>query len=98
MIPVRRRPATKVVVFQCPAGAASTKALAPDTPARAAGHGGRGSGLVQEDEALGIHVALPHPPLLAMSSHVGTVLLGGAQRLFLCDRPSRRSVLQIVEM
>src|SRR5689334_10989169 len=55
------------------------------------------SRLVEKDEALGIHVALPHPPTATMLGHIGPVLLRGSQRLFLCDRPSRCSMSAMVE-
>src|SRR6185295_19163002 len=73
------------------------QALAPWTPAGAAGHRcGRG-GLDDEDEALSIHVALPHPPAAAVAGHVGPILLGRSQALFLCDSPSRWSMSAMVE-
>src|SRR5215212_2977336 len=73
------------------------QALAPGTPAREAGHRCGGGGLVQEHEALAIHVALPHPPAAAVPGHVGPILLGRSQALFLCDRPSRCSMSAMVE-
>ena len=79
-------------------GRSIDQALAPGTPAIAPGHVGGGARLVQEHEALRIHVALPHAPASPVARHVRPVLLGGPQRLFLCDRPSRRNVLQMVEM
>src|SRR3954451_21038762 len=73
------------------------QALASWTPAGEAGHRcGRG-GLVDEDEALTIHVALPHPPAAAVPGHVGPILLAGSQALFLCDRPSRWSMSAMVD-
>src|SRR3954469_11047276 len=65
------------------------QALASWTPAGEAGHRCGGGGLVDEDEALAIHVALPHPPAAAVPGHVGAILLGRSQALFLCDRSSR---------
>src|SRR3954469_23044895 len=100
MIPLARRPATKVVVFQCPCGAASTKRWPlrpqPETPAGAPDHVRGRAGLVQEHEAVRIHVALPHPPALAMAGDVGPVLLAGSQALVLCDKPSRWSMSAMV--
>src|SRR3954463_11496289 len=88
MIPLARRPATKVVVFQCPAGATSTRRSPlgpqPGTPAGAPDHVRGRAGLVQEHEAGRIHVALPDAPAAAVAGHVGPVLLGGSQALFFC--------------
>src|SRR3954469_3800156 len=73
------------------------QALASWTPAGEAGHRcGRG-GLVDDDEALTIHVALPHPPAAAVPGHVGPILLGRSQALFLCDRSSRCSMSAMVD-
>src|SRR3954451_19182441 len=73
------------------------QALASWTPAGEAGHRcGRG-GLVDKDEALTIHVALPHPPAAAVPGHVGPILLGRSQALFLCDRSSRCSMAAMVD-
>src|SRR3954470_9413719 len=73
------------------------QALAPGAPAVEAGHRcGRG-GLVDEDEALTIHVALPHPPAGPVAGHVGPILLGRSQALFLCDRSSRCSMSAMVD-
>src|SRR3954465_6495872 len=73
------------------------QALAPGAPAVEAGHRcGRGC-LVDEDEALTIHVALPHPRAAAVPGHVGPILLAGSQALFLCDRPSRWSMSAMVD-
>src|SRR4029078_2305917 len=57
---------------------------------------GRGC-LVDEDEALRIHVTLPHPPAAAVPGHVGPILLAGSQSLFLCDSPRRWSMSAMVE-
>src|SRR4051795_6989787 len=95
MIPLARRPATTVVVFQWPNGAASTRRS--PLGLQEAGHRcGRG-GLVDEDEALTIHVALPPPPAAPVPGHVGPILLGRSQALFLCDRSSRCSMSAMVE-
>src|SRR4051812_12413983 len=80
MIPLARRPATTVVVFQWPNGAASTRRS--PLGLQEAGHRcGRG-GLVGEDEALPTHVALPPPPAAPVPGHVGPILLGRSQALF----------------
>src|SRR3954465_10963733 len=89
MIPLARRPATTVVVFQWPKGRCIDQALAPGAPAGEAGHRCGGGGLVDEDEALTIHVALPPPPAAAVPGHVGPILLAGSQALFLCDMCGR---------
>jgi len=52
------------------------QACARQAPAIAAGHVGRGAGLVQKNEARGIHVALPAAPPPALGGDVGPVLLG----------------------
>src|SRR5215203_3908273 len=87
MIPLARRPATKVVVRQCPCGA----------PAGAPDHVRGCAGLVQEYEAVRIHVALPDAPAPAVAGHIRPVLLGGSQALFLCDRPRRCSMSAMVD-
>src|SRR4051794_26930332 len=71
--------------------------LALETPAGAPDHVRGRAGLVQEHEAVRIHVALPHPPAVAMAGDVGPVLLAGSQALFLCDKPSRWSMSAMVE-
>src|SRR3954470_20664989 len=73
------------------------QALASWTPAGEAGHRCGGGGLVDEDEALAIHVTLPHPPAAAVPGHVGPILLGRSQALFLCDKPSRWSMSAMVD-
>src|SRR3954467_9067234 len=108
MIPLARRPATTVVGFQWPNGAASTRrsrlGLHPSRPPHArrapaveAGHRCGCGGLVHEAEALAIHVALPHPPAAPVPGHVGPILLGRSQALFLCDRSSRCSMSAMVD-
>src|SRR3954462_620246 len=97
MIPLARRPATTVVVFQWPKGHRIDQALAPGAPAGEAGHRCGGGGLVDEDEALRIHVALPHPPATPVPGHVGPILLGRSQALFLCDRSNRCSRSAMVD-
>src|SRR3954452_9846116 len=73
------------------------QALASWTPAGEAGHRCGCGGLVDEDEALRIHVTLPHPPAAAVPGHVGPILLGRSQALFLCDKPSRWSMSAMVD-
>src|SRR3954452_9307811 len=73
------------------------QALASWTPAVEAGHRWGCGGLVDEDEALAIHVTLPHPPAAAVPGHVGPILLGRSQALFLCDRSSRCSMSAMVD-
>jgi hypothetical protein len=58
------------------------QALATWTPAVEPRHRGGRPRLVEEDKALGIHVALPGPPMAAVSGNVGPVLLGRPERLF----------------
>jgi hypothetical protein len=53
------------------------------------GHLGAGAGLVDEDELVSVDEGLRRPPNAAPGGDVRTVLLGGAERLFLNDRPSR---------
>lgn len=49
----------------------------------AAGHVGRGPGLVDEDEALGVEVELAVEPGLALAQDVRAVLLARVPDLFL---------------
>ncbi len=72
------------------------QALAPGVPAVVTHHLGAYSGLVDEHEGRRVHERLPAAPQPAVLRDVGPVLLGSPQRLFLCDRPRRRSVAQIV--
>ncbi len=60
------------------------QALAPWSPAVAADHVGGSPGLIQKDKALGVHVALPDPPVAATLGYVGPILLGRPQLLLLC--------------
>lgn len=53
------------------------------------GHLGAGPGLVDEDELVGINKRLRRAPDAAPGRDVGTVLLGGVERFFLNDSPSR---------
>jgi hypothetical protein len=59
------------------------QALAARRPAPQRSHVGLGPGLVDEDEAGGIDEPLPRRPLGPSARHVGAVLLGRDQRLFL---------------
>jgi hypothetical protein len=47
------------------------QALAPRPPAVAADHVRGGAGLIQDDEALGVHIARPDPPVAPMLGHIG---------------------------
>ena len=51
------------------------QALAPWSPAVASDHVRGRAGLVEEHEALGVHIALPDPPVAAVLGHVRPVLL-----------------------
>ena len=59
------------------------QALAARRPAPERSHVGLGPGLVDEDEAGGIDEPLPRRPLGPSPRHVGAVLFGRNQRLFL---------------
>ena len=59
-----------------------TAALAALGPAAKACQLGRGSGLVDEDQALGIKVRLGFEPSLASGCDVGPLLLAGVCRFF----------------
>ena len=52
------------------------------------GHLGAGAGLVDEDELVGINKRLRRAPDAAPGRDVGTVLLGGVERLYGMARPS----------
>lgn len=49
----------------------------------AAGHVGRGGGLVEEDEAVGIEFVLRPEPVFALGLHIRPLLLGGVGCVFL---------------
>jgi hypothetical protein len=53
------------------------------------GHLGAGAGLIDKDELVGIDKGLRRPPDAAPGGDIRTVLLGGAERLFLNDSPRR---------
>ena len=97
MIPLAVQAGNEGRGFPVAVGCVVDQALAPLTPAVEAGHVGGGTCLVQEDEALAVHVALTDPPALTLARHVRTVLLGCPQALFLCVRPSRCSISATVE-
>ena len=59
------------------------EALAPRSPAVAADHVGGRAGLVEKDEPLRVHVALPYAPVAAMLGDVRTILLGCPHLLLL---------------
>ena len=73
------------------------QAVAARAPAIPAGHVGGGARLIEKDKGVRVHEALPHAPALAMRGYIWPVLFARPQGLFLCDRPSRRSVAQIVD-
>jgi hypothetical protein len=53
----------------------------------AAGHVGRGPGLVDEDEPFGFQIELPVEPVMPLLQDVGTVLLDSMASLFLRVMP-----------
>jgi len=57
-------------------------ALATPGPAPQAGHLGRGAGLVDEDELLGIKIGLGVEPELAADDDIRPLLLGGVRGFF----------------
>ncbi len=69
----------KVVVFQWPWGTAARAALGS---ASQAGHLGRGAGLVDEDELLGIKLGMGLEPGLAAGDDIRPLLLGGVRGFF----------------
>ena len=60
-------------------GAAALTALGP---APRASHLGRGPGLIDEDQLLGIETGLGVEPGLAAEDHIGPLLLGGVRGFF----------------
>ena len=78
------------------AGRPILQPLAARTSAMTARHVGRGPGLVDEDEALGIEVELAVEPLLPPLQDVGAVLFARVRGLFLrviaCRSKNRQSV------
>ena len=69
--------------FPVPGWRRDAAALTAWGPAVAASHAGRGSGLVQEHEAIWIEVRLVGKPSLARRSYVLPLLLSRVQRPFL---------------
>jgi len=61
---------------------AHPKSLAASAAPVAARHVGRGPGLVDEDQPVGIEVELILEPLFASDQDVGAVLFGGVRGLF----------------
>ena len=70
-------------------GEAHAQALALGAAAMAAGHVGRGPGLVDEDEPFGSQIELPVEPVMPLLQDVGTVLLDSMASLFLRVMPRR---------
>ncbi len=68
---------------------AHAQPLALGAPPVTAGHIGRGPGLVDEDQALGIEIGLTVEPRLTLPQDVGTVLLDRVPGLFLRVMPRR---------
>ena len=64
-------------------GHADAQAFAAAATAMRAGHLGRGPGLVDEDEAVGVEIDLAVEPRLAPLQDVGAILLAGVRSLFL---------------
>src|SRR5437588_10293399 len=62
------------------------------------GHLGAGAGLVDENELIGIDEGLRRAPDPAPRRDVRTVLLRGAERLFLNDRPRRATADHIAPL
>jgi hypothetical protein len=58
------------------------EALAFHRAATHARHVGLGPGLIDEDEPLGIELALMALPALTLACNVGPILLAGVQRFF----------------
>jgi hypothetical protein len=66
---------------------AHAQALALGAAAMAAGHVGRGPGLVDEDEPFGFQIELAIEPVMPLLQDVGTVLLDSMASLFLRVMP-----------
>src|SRR5437588_468931 len=62
------------------------------------GHLGAGAGLVDENELIGIDEGLRRAPDPTPRRDVRTVLFGGAERLFLNDRPRRSTADHIAPL
>ncbi len=72
----------KVVVFQWPWGIRGAAAHPALGAAPQAGHLGRGAGLIDEDELLGIKIGLGVEPGLAAGDDIRPLLLGGVRGFF----------------
>jgi len=62
------------------------------------GHLGAGAGLVDKDELVGIDEGLRRLPDAAPGGNIRPVLLGGAERLFLNDKPRRSTADHIAPL
>ena len=82
-MPRRREGADEGGGFPMAVRDADPQPLAPRAASVAARHVGRGPGLVDEHQALGIEVELTLEPGLALAQDVGAVLLAGVGGLFL---------------
>src|SRR6478672_13143306 len=89
IIPVARRPAMKVVVFQWAWGDGGTQAAASGCTTVYPGHLGRGPGLIDEHQAFGLEIELPLEPVPTPLQDIRSVLLGSMRRLFLRVTPCR---------
>ncbi len=78
-------------------GDGGAAALAPRRPAAAAGHLGRGAGLVDEDEAVRLQIRLAGEPGVAAGGYIGPILLGGMRCLFFSVTPWRWKNRQTIE-
>jgi hypothetical protein len=63
-------------------GYRSAAALAPRRPAMAPRHLGRGAGLVDEDQPLGLQIGLGFEPGLPATENVRPLLLAGVRGFF----------------
>ena len=81
-MPLARRTAVTVVVFQWALRHAHPAALATRSAPVTASHGGGGRGLVDEHQTVRIKVELALKPRLARGSHIRPVLLGRVARAF----------------
>ncbi len=95
--PVLAQPGDKAGGLPMPVWHGRDQALIRRTATVATGHVGGRRGLVEEQEASNIHVALPDPPAASPARYIGTVLLGRPQALFSCRRPRRRKVRWMVD-
>jgi len=62
------------------------------------GHLGAGAGLIDKDQLVGIDEGLRRAPDAAPGGNIRPVLLGGAQRLFLNDKPRRSTADHIAPL